>query len=353
MDPNIPALMMVPPSQRARVSEANKPEVVTGSTPATTIIRTMKGDSAQAIKEHGETLVSISLAEEKIKSNVRIQEKISSPAPIAPIVPTPSAGTITPVAPKPIGRIVVIVGLIFFVIAIVFAVVFLTPIVRKTSLSSSIFDSSSAKKAVTPTQKGVQSPSLSIIPAQFERRFITNKETPASIFKLISVERTAGGAPDTIKNLYFVEEAPSTDGKSQTTAIYASRLLVLAGTQIPDILMRSLEKPFMTGLLGETGNVATPFIVLKVSGYDTGFAGMLEWERDLPSFFDAVFGTKTTGEFPSLGKFYDITVSGRDARTLGGILEQSITYTFVNPNTIVIAGSRTALEKLIPMVPAR
>ena len=347
MEPNIPIPISVPPSQRPQ----GAPES-TLATPAPSraalpnIIRTMKSDAAEAAKTQNETLVSMALAEEKKKSAQRAEmaarEKSETPA-VKP-------------APKPIGRIVIILGLVALIGGAGFAIKLALLKLRTINLPSVSLPTFGAPGAqtpttVTPTQKTPLAPS--IIPARSEKRFIVNKETPERIFSLIAAEYTAGVTPGSIRNMYFTEETTATGGETTTASISANRLLLLADTTAPAILTRSLENPFMAGLYGEEGSQATPFFIFKFSGYDTGLAGMLAWEKELPRFFDTLFGTKFLAGPSTSIKFRDAVVSGYDARIIEGLPAGSIVYTFANPTTVVIAGSRSALAALVPLVPAR
>ena len=95
---------------------------------------------------------------------------------------------------------------------------------------------------------------------------------------------------------------------------------------------------------------STPFLVLKVSSYETGLAGMLAWERSMPRLFDAIFGTSVATSVSNRTKTRDAVILGRDARVLEIAPNIGISYVFANPQTIIIAESRTALEFLVPLV---
>lgn len=354
MEPNISTPIDVPPSQRPQSVLQDIPGTPEPSrTTLPNIIRTMKSDAALAVKTQNETLVSIALAEEKKKvaqrAEVAAKESIAKKAVVTP--------TTTKPAPKPIGRVVIILGLAIFVAGVGIAIKFALPTLRTINLPSISLPMLGTPKTeknaegVPVSSKASLAPSL--IPARSEKRFVINKETPEHLFKMVAVERIAGVTPGSIRNLYFAEETTAVKGNMSTASISANHLLILADTSIPAILARSLETSFMAGLYGEEGSQATPFFVFKVSGYDTGFAGMLAWEKDLPRFFDTMFGTKfLTG--PSISvKFHDMVVSGYDVRILEGLPAGSIAYTFANPTTIVIAGSRSALGALIPLLPTK
>lgn len=348
MEQNIPTPVNVPPSQRPAGTSQGVPGAPNApKTALPNVIRTMKIDAAEAAKNQNETLVSMALAEEKKKAARRAE--IAAKEASEPTTEKP--------APKPIGRIVIILGIILLVAGIGIAIMFALPVLRAVKLPAVSLSSFGTPAAVTNVETTSSTSPLplvsSLIHAQSEKRFIINNETPAHLFAMVAVERTAGVTPGNIRNIYFAEENTSPEGGMNSSSISANRLLLLANTPTPAILARSLENPFMVGLYGEEGSQATPFFVFKVSGYDTGLAGMLAWEKDLPHFFDTIFGTKFLGETSTLIKFHNIVILGRDARTLEGLPSGNISYTFANPTTIVVAGSRSALKALTPLVSAR
>ena len=299
------------------------------------LIRTMKSDVAEAIKNQNETTVSIAIAEEKKKAVSRAESSTlkTQSGPSAP-------------APRPFGRIIIVIIVLLIITGFGLAYVFVLPKFSAIKLPSITIPSFGAPKDITTatTTEVVVAPTLapSLIPAQSEKLFNITTKTREQIFAEIMSEMKQGLSAGSIKNLYF-EESVATE----PTAISANRLFVFADISAPEILGRSLEKPFMVGFWGEENWGATPFVVLKVSGYDTGFAGMLEWEKNLPRAFDAMFGTKVDSGVASKNKFQDIVVLERDARAIETPLGGGIAYAFANDDTIVIAGSQTALEALI------
>lgn len=297
-------------------------------------IRTMKSDSEEAVRRQNETAVSIAIAEGKKREKERA------------IAETKQAGTPV-VAPKRIGRVFVLVGLILVIVALVLAYIFVLPKLEGINLPNISLPTFSkpTSTTTTPTEKAPVSITIakSLIPAQLEKRFNITKETPTQIHRAISLEREQAISNTTIKNLYFTE-----DTGSATSPISASKFISFSGVQVPEMLTRSLEQVFMAGLYAE-GSDNTPFLILKISGYDTAFAGMLEWESGLQTFFKTIF-YESTGTI-SLGssKFRDIVISGRDARILDVSPGNTIVYSFVNPSTIIITGSTVSLEAIMKL----
>lgn len=312
---------------------------------ATSPIRTMKSDIADAIKNQNETLVSIALAEEKKQAKQRAEN----------VAQKSSEQTSETPAPKRVGRFFVIIIIILILAGLGFSYQFLLPKLSSINLPSismpNLPSFGNTPPEITPVINTIPKVELapSLIPAQSEKRFIINKESPEKILSNIANERMVTNASGTITNLYFAEES-SVEPK-KTTAISANRLIILTGAPVPETLTRSLESSFMAGFLSEAGNSAsTPFLVFKVSSYETGLAGMLEWERSMPRLFDAIFGTSVTTSVSNRIKTRDMVILGHDARVLEIAPNVGISYVFANPQTIIIAESKTALESLIPLV---
>lgn len=300
------------------------------------LIRTMKLDMAEAVKNQDETVVSIAIAEEKKKVVARAESS------------TIKKGNenITP-APKPHGRIIIVIvillvisalGLIYFFVLPKFGGIKLPDI----SFSFPSFSSEDKIGTTVTTTENIVSLAPSLVPTQTEKRFNIATQTREQILDEISNELKEGATAGSVKNIYFEESVGS-----ETTAISANRLFIFADIFAPEILVRSLEKPFMIGFWGEENWDATPFIILKVSGRNTGLAGMLDWEKDLPRAFDSLFGTNINAELKSNIKFQDIVVLDRDTRVVETPSGNAISYVFANENTIVVAGSIKALTALV------
>lgn len=300
------------------------------------IIRTMKSDMEDAVRNQKETAVSIAIAEEKKQK--KEQEKK------AEVLKQTSAQGTAP-APKPIKRIFIVLTALLATALLVLAGIFILPKLKAIKLPSISLPSFDFFSSPTVPQKG--SPTTlapSIIPAQSEKLLDLTNQTRAQIFEEIIKERSFSIPQNSIKNIHITES-----NGGVPSVISANRLLLLSDVSIPEMLARSLDKAFMIGLFGENGSNPTPFLVLKVSGYETGLAGMLEWEKTLPSFFNTVFGTKTASNANQTLKFHDTLILQKDARELTTLSGDTIVYSFANTNTIVIAGNRAALEALIPL----
>lgn len=295
-------------------------------------LRTMKDDMADAIKRQNETLVTITLAEEKQRAERRkVEELALQKSSVATPKPTP----------KRIGRFVVIVVLVVVLIGLGFAIKILWPKLQSafTAATTKTPKTETKTKDISPVSSKRLAPSL--LPADSELRIIGTKEGLTQTAARIAEDQLLGIAEGTVKNLYF----DNSEGQATQNPLSIRQFFLLTNISVPNLLALALENPFMVGLLGEPNSVTTPFVILKVSDKDIAVAGMLDLETSLPSLFDNIFVPR-----PSLAntKFRTTVISGKDAR----ILEDKfgvIAYAFADPQTIVIARSKTALEKLIAL----
>ena len=298
----------------------------------------MKGDSAEAIKRQNETLVSITIAEEKKREHARAEASAISAS--------QSKGSLP--SPKRIGRIFIVIAFISIILLSLFAYIFLLPKLTSIQIPTIPFPSFGKPSGIytAPAISKKEPLAVAIVPVQSEKRFNISAETPTRVANTIATEQKNEIPAGSIKNLYFTEDQSGVSVPATTSHFFA-----FENVHMPDTLTRSLDKQFMAGFLGDSNGQTTPFIILKVSDYDSGVAGMLEGESGLPSFFDAVFGTNIGGS--SVVKFKDIIVLGKNARSLETVSGTKMVYSFTNQNTIVVAGSLDALQTLVPLVSTR
>jgi hypothetical protein len=177
------------------------------------------------------------------------------------------------------------------------------------------------------------------------------------------------------------------NSEGQTQMAETEAILKSLAPNAPSILGRSLATSTVLGIY--SGDVADPFIVLKVNSYEGAFSGMLGWEDfmsdDLYTFFAVtlptttevvapqetiisqteVFGTlaatsssassttasttkvspkpapiliqKTTVPERDITKFVDRTIKNKDMRVIEGPTGKIyFLYGFANPNTVII-----------------
>lgn len=349
MEPsNIPPnASLVPPSRTGgafpREPQATAPE---GNVPFVQPMRTMKSDMARAIEEKNESLVSIALAEERKKAAQLAAERVKEKE-------KASLDNTSSVAPRPHGRffLVVVLMILFGAVgALGVVVVRVLPTLKIQLPDISLPDFGRPDDTVGGTEPTPGSVPVvlvpSLVPAQAEKKIDITGKSPENIFAEIASEHTLTVEKGMVKNIYFTEEVQGEEGMMIPQTITSQRLLELLESRVPEILTRSLEDDVMVGLLGEEAGV-TPFLVLKVSTYDGGMAGVLLWEKKLSSLFERVVGAGEPTSSTSQTVFRDVVIGGRDVRTVEVGSTKGVSYAFADATTLIIAGSRSALEELL------
>jgi hypothetical protein len=183
-----------------------------------------------------------------------------------------------------------------------------------------------------------------------------------------------------IHNLYITQGTGS-----NKHVIPVEDFMRLIAAEAPASLARTFNQ-FMYGLHGRN-NEKEPFIVFKISSFDTAFAGMLRWEstmaRDLGFMINTLSNEETIEEriivesemedselaeeelerseeenindmierveiFPSVGNIWqDRVIENRDVRYLSGTQGIQLMYSFPDRNTIVITTNEDTFKEII------
>lgn len=194
------------------------------------------------------------------------------------------------------------------------------------------------------------------------------------LFKIIEKDKEAVMELGSMKSIVLTMGS-STEEKQLTTEEFFTVLNLRA----PDGLIRSLNPNFLLGVYAFTPREM--FAVFKVNSYDAAFAGMFEWEPNIESdigdmFIDkkervkrsintlsiqtntstsnniATSSLSTIASSPfgvlSQRKFIDKVLSNKDTRILVDTNgKESMLYTFIDKETLVIATSEKSLKEII------
>lgn len=148
---------------------------------------------------------------------------------------------------------------------------------------------------------------------------------------------------DDITYIYFLDRKSGAP-KKVTTQEFLSAI----ESSAPDGLTRNFNADFMMGIHTYDGNQL--FIILKVTDYKNGFAGMLSWERTLFDDMYRMFDIDVSGENKIVftKKFEDKIVENKDARVLYGIDgTPTLFYIFLDDTTVLIARDRDAVKEVM------
>ncbi len=174
---------------------------------------------------------------------------------------------------------------------------------------------------------------------------VDGKDQAALKEEVASALRDTDIKVDSIEYLFFTEtlSAQTADGIIQIkNLIPANRFFGILGVKMPPPLLRSLRPDFMFGFHAFNRN--QPFFILKTDYYDSAFAGMLEWEKELAGNLLPLFSRADRVAELSQRPWGDTVIKNKDTRTLrnfdGSI---AIVYTFKDQRTLIIATSEDAL----------
>lgn len=210
-----------------------------------------------------------------------------------------------------------------------------------------------------PTTTSSSQTLSSIIPYQKAREInATGLNKELLVEKLTQATQTSAVAIDSVEYLYI-----TTTGETGKQMLSSEGLFSALDLMATNEFVRSLDPQYMFGVLGMTKN--HPFLILKTNFYQSGFAGMLAWEKSLGNDFKGLLTDNSSTEQDASSKtsddvlevelkFSDMVIQNRDVRVLKdryGLTR--IVYSFVDNNTIVIAPNEKTIASIIDAVTKR
>lgn len=169
-----------------------------------------------------------------------------------------------------------------------------------------------------------------------------------TILNILAAEIERSVAPlNAMEQLYFTEGLATPEG-SRARLISAEDLLGRLELHAPSSFLRALDDDFTFGIHSFGG--LEPFLVLKTSSYDTAFAGMLEWEKNMSNDLAPVFGPalSTSAGILGAGSFEDVVIQSRDARILRrGNGDIALMYAFLDRETIILTTNRNTFMEIL------
>lgn len=193
---------------------------------------------------------------------------------------------------------------------------------------------------ISPTSSVSVVEQLSLISADRETKLLLPRSRTPFYEDILKNSQNSGGINVMMPNIdNVVGGTPASTGDILET---------LAWQASPALLRAISEINF--GTLG-----TTPFIVMRVSSFDTAFGGLLYAEDNLSKDLAPLFGTPVTSSFDVSEEgnevrpayFEDDVVRNHDVRVLRDELEKErIVYGFVNQNTVIITTDRGTFSAL-------
>lgn len=200
---------------------------------------------------------------------------------------------------------------------------------------------------LTPTNSISQSEetkNLSLIIADRETELLLTRSRDEFYNEILNNSQDSGGI-----NIIL----PTINRTTGVIPASAEDLLQNLGWQASPALLRSISG-MNFGTLG-----TTPFIVMRVTSFDTALGGLLVAEKNLSNDLAPLFGepvsnsfdtTETGGELRP-AYFEDDIVKNHDVRVLRDELDrEAIVYGFVNQNTVIITTDRGAFAALSDVI---
>lgn len=278
-------------------------------------IRTFDADTAHAVKEKNASVIDIALAEQKKRRLVAEDDRTSIPF---------------------------IRGFILVVISLA--------LISAGALALFYYYKNSQVKpnpVVVVEQSAIPYDSKKNLAPSLDRQ---------SIIKAVRKESETD-MPDNNVEEIDIKEPALLGGNILTTEKLAQYLSM---DNMPKALLRSLDQKFTLGIYS-IGGKNSVFLVFKNNSYDISFAGMLSWEKDMAreigplfagtsettySTSTATFGAELPPEITG-AQFIDVVIKNRDARAVKDAAGNIVfLYSFIDKNTIVLAGSPEALDEV-------
>ncbi len=162
----------------------------------------------------------------------------------------------------------------------------------------------------------------------------------------------------TIQQIKFVQ----TEGAT-TTELTSSEFLNVLRARTPESLLRALHNEFIFGIYSLSPRDSFAIFKIDPDSYDSAYAAMLEWERNLESDVGGIFinpvvtippddtgAASATSTLPTVvtqKSFVDRVIQNKDSRVLlGNDGKIKMFYTFFDESTIVFASSEVVLKEL-------
>lgn len=186
----------------------------------------------------------------------------------------------------------------------------------------------------------VETPPNRLVSTNMEVDIDTTLATRSTLLGLISDERAKGDTPrDEIKHLVL-----RTGTTTPQALLTTQGLFTILDGRIPGTLLRSFSDIFMLGTVG--GEPSSHFLLIKLSSFESAFAGMLNWESQM--FNDLSLLLDLTPSTSQSTTWIDMVTRNKDARALVDEFgEVGLLYSFFDNQILIITDSVQTLDTLI------
>ncbi len=168
-----------------------------------------------------------------------------------------------------------------------------------------------------------------------------------TFFSAFNLEKNTEVKNATLKQVQLIKDYATTTRLIKTTEFFD-----ILNTKAPSSLIRALNPMFMFGVIGDTSDASsTPhtFIIFKSDSFENTYAGMLGWEKNMSEDLLPLFVSEDISlNFPSDTPFIDSTIQNKDARTLKDTSGKTVMlYSFFDNNILIITDNESSLRTLV------
>lgn len=154
--------------------------------------------------------------------------------------------------------------------------------------------------------------------------------------------------------LYLVTETAEGRVRTSTAGLFEH-----IGANIPSELRRTLAEAHMLGVHAFDG--AAPFLLLRITNFETAFSGMLSWESDMNDDLAPLFGPELesfvqtgTSTQPQARRFEDLVLQNQDVRAVRNDAgEIALLYAFPRRDALIITTNENTLKEVLSRMRAR
>lgn len=281
-------------------------------------LRSFHGDLEETINKNKESVVSIAVAEQKVKTEEKKKEEkaVISGAPITKTQVVFEDSFFT----KFKSSISLVLALVLFISAI--------------GVLTTLYILKADKKTTVPlkTEK-------SILPFTSKKEIETYSKNKEKIFSdLVSFKNSF---KDSLNSILYLKLLYTTD--KNENILDAENFMNMLSTQAPQSLKRTFSGTnYMVGVFSFDTNEF--FMLLKPSDYGNAYSGMLKWEPIMANDLSIFFPNSQN----STGVFKDDVYKSKDVRVLrdnqGKVV---LIYGFIDRETILITANEKIFEALV------
>lgn len=182
-----------------------------------------------------------------------------------------------------------------------------------------------------------QAPKPLVFSEKQEKIVISSESRP----ELINASQNAFKSPIAINTILDIPVLSGPAGGQNF--IQARKFFSILKIFPPADFVQSLEGPFDLGVFYFRKN--TPFLVFKIRSFDLAFAGMLEWEKNMPGDLKEILLISNAPA--SSEKFQDKIIANRDSRVLYNASgTPAIIYGFSGKQYLVVTGDTDTFEEI-------